>query len=84
MNDYVFSEFTEFMFLGGGWVVFDIVDLILRGATIYFLRVFWNHIKVKSKKDNFFLKRDEHEIFFLNMISITISESSTWFFFSNK
>ena len=43
--------------------MFDIVDPNSKRITDYFLRVFWNKIKVQSKKDNF-EKRDEREIFF--------------------
>ena len=43
-------------------MVFDIVDPNSKRITDYFLRVFWNKIKVQSKKDNFD-KRDECEYF---------------------
>ena len=53
---------TGFMFLRGDLVMFDIVDPNSKRITDYFLRVFWNKIKVQSKKDNFD-KRDECEYF---------------------
>ena len=72
VNDCVLSEFIDFMFLGEVEWCLTLLTLILRGVTVYFLRVFLE----PHKRDNFLTKEMNVRYFFKNVILISMFESS--------